>query len=241
MIKVSNLANHKTIVCPVFEFEIIPSELTTFLKNRGIDFENYTALFSGKAKQNLPLIGTGRETIYLLGLGKDSKKIYDISRHFFYNSTIQGNISVFATDIAAHLKDFAKGTVLASYRMDHFKKERKKGFEVEEIEFFGENLDLNLAKEGEIVAKSTKIILQWMDFPANHKTPLQVAKWMQDEAISKNISITVHNKQKCEEMGFHALLAVGKGSKNADPCMVEIHYKHPEAKTKLGFVGKGVT
>ncbi|MGL4632032.1 MAG: leucyl aminopeptidase family protein, partial [Leadbetterella sp.] len=45
----------------------------------------------------------------------------------------------------------------------------------------------------------------------------------------------------CEEMGFHALLAVGKGSKNADPCMVEIHYKHPEAKTKLGFVGKGVT
>ncbi|MCF2504224.1 leucyl aminopeptidase family protein [Dyadobacter sp. CY107] len=83
-------------------------------------------------------------------------------------------------------------------------------------------------------------IMDLMNAPSNYKNPATLAEWAKESGENNGYKVTVLDKSRLEELGMHALLAVGKGSE-APPLMIVSEYE-PEHYTKtVALVGKGVT
>lgn len=83
-------------------------------------------------------------------------------------------------------------------------------------------------------------IMDLMNAPSNYKNPATLAEWAKESSENNGYKVTVLDKSRLEELGMHALLAVGKGSE-APPLMIVSEYE-PEHYTKtVALVGKGVT
>ena len=77
--------------------------------------------------------------------------------------------------------------------------------------------------------------------PANLLTPALFAAALEKMAAGLPVQAQVYRRQELEELGLHALLAVGTGSGN-DPCLAVLRYTGaPGSGERLGLVGKGVT
>lgn len=83
-------------------------------------------------------------------------------------------------------------------------------------------------------------IMDLMNAPSNYKNPATLAEWAKESGEKNGYKVTVFDKARLEELGMHALLAVGKGSPEP-PLMIVSEYE-PEQYTKtVALVGKGVT
>jgi leucyl aminopeptidase len=150
-------------------------------------------------------------------------------------------VAVFADPVIKHIKDVVNGIYLAPYKIGHLKTEEKKLFGITEIDLISVKDIQNEINFGRDLAESQTKIMQWMNLPANHKTPSQVAGWMADGGKKHGFEVKIHDADACLKMGLHALLAVGKGSVESPACFVVMHYKPADAKKKIALIGKGVT
>ena len=83
-------------------------------------------------------------------------------------------------------------------------------------------------------------MIRLVNLPANKKAPEVLANWAVNSGKQNGFNVTVFDKEKCEEIGLHGLLAVNRGSE--DPArFIIMEYKGTGAKQKVGLVGKGVT
>ncbi len=78
------------------------------------------------------------------------------------------------------------------------------------------------------------------DGPPNIVTPTYVSEHIAERARALGLQVQIWGAQKLREMGFHAMLAVGGGSKH-EPQFVVIEYKPANYKKTLALVGKGLT
>ena len=84
--------------------------------------------------------------------------------------------------------------------------------------------------------------MELVDAPANHKRPQVLADWMEKSGKENNFSVNTINKKELAEQGFHALLAVNRGSEDPACCIVaEYKGANSENSPTIALVGKGVT
>ncbi|HEY3384943.1 MAG TPA: leucyl aminopeptidase [Saprospiraceae bacterium] len=101
------------------------------------------------------------------------------------------------------------------------------------------NVDEQVAKDGITIGLVQQEVMNLVNTPASHKSPAYLGAWASRSAAQYGYTANVLDKQDLTTMGMHALLAVNRGSEQPAVCVVT-HYKHPEAKKKIIFIGKGV-
>jgi leucyl aminopeptidase len=105
--------------------------------------------------------------------------------------------------------------------------------------FIPPGINEHVAADGITIGLVQQEVMNLVNTPASHKSPAYLGAWASRSAAQYGYSATILDKQDLTTMGMHALLAVNRGSEQPAVCVVT-HYKHPEAKQKIVFIGKGV-
>ncbi len=90
-------------------------------------------------------------------------------------------------------------------------------------------------------AETIKSCMALVNEPANHKRPQKMADWMLQSGQQHGFDVEVLNKAMLEEKGFHALLAVNRGSEDPACCIIAKYLKGDDSIPTICLVGKGVT
>ncbi|MCF2500873.1 leucyl aminopeptidase family protein [Dyadobacter chenhuakuii] len=144
------------------------------------------------------------------------------------------------------IENALNGIVLGGYDLQLYKTEPKPlsaFFNTGTLSVLTENHSPEIDEALIVAQKTARVQMRIMDLmnaPSNYKTPATLAQWATESGEKNGYKVTVLEKSRLEEMGMHALLAVGKGSE-APPLMIVSEYE-PEHYTKtIALVGKGVT
>ncbi len=93
-------------------------------------------------------------------------------------------------------------------------------------------------------AQGTMFARDLVNEPPNHLYPESFAKRVRDELQPLGVTVEIMDGKKLEKLGFHAHIAVGKGSERG-PYALVMRWQGETKKTSdakpLAFVGKGVT
>ncbi|WP_031529362.1 leucyl aminopeptidase family protein [Dyadobacter crusticola] len=137
------------------------------------------------------------------------------------------------------------GIILGGYNLQLYKTEPKP-FSV----FFESGLLQILTEDGtsieETISSAQKTalvqlrIMDLMNAPGNYKTPESLGEWAKKSGAANGYSVSVFDKEKLQELGMHALLAVSKGSAKP-PVMIVSEYVPANYTKTVALVGKGVT
>jgi leucyl aminopeptidase len=76
--------------------------------------------------------------------------------------------------------------------------------------------------------------------PSNRKSAISVAEYAVESGKSHGFGVEVFDEKRLEKEGFHALLAVNRGSENP-PRFLILTYEGTDPTRHIGLVGKGVT
>lgn len=256
---ISNVATHTIQVIPLMEGDKLPAQLQKIARLTGIDNETLIADFKA-TKKEIFVIYPIKKTftkVYLLGLGKPATMADSVAvaRSFFYKNKkkltdgFSINLAIGNTENLAEY--LANGLYLAEYEIGFLKTkplEEADCFSIETaIEWVcaankTEKIQAEIEK-GKAMANTQQHILRLMDSPANYKNPQKVADFALESGRNYGFDVKVFNEIQCEEIGLHALLAVGKGSVENPARFIVMEYKSPRAKpdSVIGLVGKGVT
>ena len=95
--------------------------------------------------------------------------------------------------------------------------------------------------KGLIIADAVNRARTWVDMPASHLTPTDLANHAEQLAAKHKLKCTVFGKDEIIKLGMGGLYGVSRGS-SQDPQFVILEYTSKKAKAPtLGFVGKGIT
>ncbi|UBM57754.1 leucyl aminopeptidase [Marinilongibacter aquaticus] len=227
-------------------------ELEEQLSSKG--FEWAVDSFAAEKGESLVFLKESRQLKQvLLGLGKNAKNadVLFVFRQFFaaQKTKLKGKIVLDLRGLEGYAEFVANGTLLASYNIGLLKTREK-----EEESVFNKGSELFIwvdedkeklaklaVKKGLETAETQMNVMALADAPSSHKSPDFVAKYIKKSGKKNGFEVQVYDEKACAEMGFHALLAVGRGSVDRPPRMVVMEYKGKKAKKKVGLVGKGVT
>ncbi len=76
--------------------------------------------------------------------------------------------------------------------------------------------------------------------PSNRKSAISVAEYAVESGKKHGFGVEIFDEKRLEKEGFHALLAVNRGSENPARFLI-LTYEGPDATRHIGLVGKGVT
>lgn len=226
-------------------FELFTEESWT--ENRKNYNKNIPLLFSGKKYE--VFIDAKDETItYFIGLGKSDLQNFEFQQVAVkFSQANRKNFQAYPTLISADLitesqfEEFIKGLFLGTYQYP---------FEKNHV-FWNENFELHFGnisqKKLDTVISRTEALCEgqtacqdWLNKPANLKRPDAVTTYLKNLAKKNQLTHTVFNRKKCEELGLGAFAAVNQGSAY-DAAFTILEYKSnvKNAKT-FGLVGKCV-
>ncbi|MEY4539947.1 MAG: hypothetical protein RLZZ306_1704 [Bacteroidota bacterium] len=226
----------------------------THLQKVSNDFELNLELLKQDFKADLKefqiVYSPQNQKVILLGLGKNpnSSDIIKAFRTLFLKqkSKFPNEVTIDVQNLSEDWTEYAViGSMLGGYDLDLYKTEDKKTFPVFEkggiinILSTAESAEKAIIR-GKAISKTQMQMFDLMNAPANKKTPQTLAKWAIDSGKKFDYSVTILEKQQLKSQKLEALLAVGQGSEHP-PVLIIMEYKSPEAKQKIGLVGKGVT
>ena len=90
------------------------------------------------------------------------------------------------------------------------------------------------------VCEGTTLAREWINIPANDKTPEKLTRAIVGRAKKQGLKVRVLNETQLKQKKFGALLAVAAGSQSK-PSLVTLEHRVPGAKKTIALVGKGVT
>ncbi|MGR3811546.1 leucyl aminopeptidase family protein [Jiulongibacter sp. NS-SX5] len=210
--------------------------------------------FSAKKGEQFTFLtqNLGYPQVTLLGLGKvtaDETQMINLFRSVFSKnkSDWRGEIIIDLRGSSEQLAHAVNGIELASYELGMLKTKKAEkpdlfSDESSSITFWVEAVNDQLQNALEVGLKTgetQKNIMALVDSPSNYKTPEIMAEYIQKSGAANGFEVTVYDEKQCEELGFLALLSVGRGSVDRPAKMVVMEYKG--GNRKVGFVGKGVT
>jgi len=117
------------------------------------------------------------------------------------------------------------------------KSEKKKEF-LTDI-FIGAKITPEDTKKAEVITRAVNYVRDLVNNPANMITPEYLANEAKKIVKKNKLKLTLFGTKELKKNKMNAILAVGSGSKN-EPRFAAIEYKHPKAKKKIAFVGKGI-
>ncbi len=92
----------------------------------------------------------------------------------------------------------------------------------------------------ETICRGTALARDWVNLPANAKTPRELARLITRAARQAGVSTTLMDAIQLKRLKMGALLAVGAGSSHP-PTMLILDHKPARSRETLVLVGKGVT
>jgi leucyl aminopeptidase len=139
----------------------------------------------------------------------------------------------------------AEGFLLAGYRFDRYKRERKPSA-VQQLVLVGEDApkpaDWKPALEAaDEVAGFVFAARDLVNEPPSVATPAHVAKHAERLAVdTPGLKLEVWSGRRLEREGLSGLLAVARGS-HEEPRFIQLRYAPAGAKKRVALVGKGIT
>jgi leucyl aminopeptidase len=240
----------KVVIFPFLQDE----NFETYLQKVSTDFElNFELIkqdFKAELKEYQVVYSPQNQKVILLGLGKNSNSL-DIIKAFRtlflkQKSKLSNEVTIDVQNLPKTWVEYAViGSMLGGYDLDLYKTEDKKTFPLFTKEGIINILSTSESTgeaiiRGKAISKTQMQMFDLMNAPANKKTPYVLAKWAVDSGKKFDYSVTILEKQQLKSQKLDALLAVGQGSEHP-PVLIIMEYKSPEAKQKIGLVGKGVT
>lgn len=211
--------------------------------------KSYLGGFAGKAKEHVFYADQDGNKYHVWGLGKkrDSFSISNAVRSFFYNQkkNLKGQVEIKLNDeVAKFAAEISQGLHLGKYEIGYLKTaddDTETWYDNGPNFSFSGSFDSADIQKGRDFATAQMRIMKWGDAPGNYKTPQILAKWIVESGKESGFEVEIYDKNKLEELGFHALLGVGRGSRENPPLFCLLKYTHSDAAKTIGLVGKGVT
>ncbi len=217
--------------------------------------------FDGRSHQTqviyTPQLPTPR--VILVGLGK--KEEFDIERvrqaagsamgaccktRSRRIATIVHGVGIGGLDAEACAQATVEGSLLAAYRYQTHRTRSEEDMSLPDTLILVEREEDKLPaftkglERGQILAEATNYARDLVNAPGNFSNPLQLAESARKLASQGNLTCDILNKDKLEELGMGALLAVGQGSA-VPPCMIVLTHRGSDPDQLLSLVGKGIT
>lgn len=220
------------IIINKFEGKTTDYELAnTFLPQ---DFEGKKGeIFVLHSHRQLPA-----DYIFVLGLGKEEELDNNIIREGVSKAIKKCNglkLKTVAIDFSANFNYGAPavlGAEISNYNFDKYKTKKENAIET----LYLSNVDKDMVDRSILVADSMKLARDLANEPAQYSTPSKLAEVALD---IEGVETEVFNKEKIEELGMGAYLAVAKGS-SQDPKFIHMKYSSPNPKKKIAIIGKGL-
>ncbi len=143
----------------------------------------------------------------------------------------------------AVIESLLEGAGLANHRYDDYKTDKDR-HALKRIDLlvppdtakaFGK-----LPARVEQVCRGSLMARDWVNMPANDKTPAALARAIAGRARSTGLRVKTFGRNELEKEKFGAIMAVSAASRNA-PAMVELVYAPKGVRKTVVIVGKGVT
>jgi len=240
----------KVIIFSFLQDDNFETHLQKVIDDFELNLELLKQDFKADLKEFQVVYSPNNQKVILLGLGKnpDSSDIIKAFRTMFLKqkSKLPNEVTVDVQNLPETWIEYAViGSMLGGYDLDLYKTEGRRTFPVFEKKGIINILSASETAEkfiirGKAISKTQMQMFDLMNAPANKKTPYVLSKWAVDSGRKFNYSVTILEKQQLKSQKLDALLAVGQGSEHP-PVLIIMEYKSPEAKQKIGLVGKGVT
>ena len=200
--------------------------------------------FSGEAGQlKIVFVNSPLERIVLAGLGK--KFNLEATRRILGKAISSldkavSKVGLYATGLEDYLEDLLVISLISNYQYSHKKNKQVK--ELTEIVIVADKEpSQDVFKRSAAVANGVVIARDLANAPSNLMTPKSLAAAAKKVAKEiAGLSCKIKGLPELTKENFGALLAVSQGS-HQEPQLIEMSYKHPQAKRRIALVGKGVT
>lgn len=209
--------------------------------------KNIDLFFSGK-KFEVFIDVADEKVIYFIGTGKNNAQDFEYQQIATkFSQSYKKNFVATPTFISAEncsenqFSEFYKGLYLGTYSYPFSKNHTfwDSSFKIDTDSINNENLEV-IQKKTEALFEAQTTCQEWLNKPANFKTPDLVSDFLKELSSKNNLKYTVFNRQKCKELGLGAFLSVNQGSAY-DAAFTILEYKSSQKDAKtIGLVGKCV-
>jgi leucyl aminopeptidase len=143
---------------------------------------------------------------------------------------------------AESVRAFAEGLLLGSYRFSLASgAARETGpSEVRILVPAGDQEATAAVSAARAVAEAVGLARDLANMPSSRKTPAWLAGEAARVAAASALTVRVREPGELDTEGFGGILAVGAGSAQP-PCLIELGYRPPGARTHVVLAGKGIT
>lgn len=199
---------------------------------------------------------TNTDKTLLLGLGEEDKLTLDSLRKAFFNAGKElMKFKIESTDIDIPefknicyldgIQAVAEGLLQSEYSFEKYLSEKKIIPSIKEVNLNviegKEEKSVEAIKEVENIVDGVFLARDLVNEPAITMTPKLLASNAKKELEELGVKVEIYGKEKIEELGMKAFLAVSQGS-SQEPQLIVMDYKgNPESSEKLALVGKGLT
>lgn len=199
--------------------------------------------------QDIVILGLGKEADLTKeklrrAFGKVQKKLVNLNSKKILIKPIKIE-SISEEDI---LKIIVEGLLLASYKFDKYKSERKKeknifvSIEIDSTDDIRIKNYEQLLDETKVLVQSTFIARDLVNEPANIIYPETLGEKVKDLGSEYNFEVEILDEKQAEEIGMQAFISVGKGSDKKPRVIVMRYFGDKDNMDKrLALVGKGLT
>lgn len=147
-------------------------------------------------------------------------------------------------DFTSHkneIASFLEGLLLANYRFDRHKTNKKNGYVITDIDIISNQLDKKDLLTIDTLVDAVFHARDFVNEPHSHQTAEKLAKDAKALGDSVGIKTEILNKSKIKSLKMGGVLAVNKGSVD-EPRFIIMEYKPKGAKNKkpIVLVGKGI-
>jgi leucyl aminopeptidase len=146
-------------------------------------------------------------------------------------------------------KAMTEGFILGSYQFSKYKSKKEKDEHINKIvisseDHSGQRTDKLLLQaglqQGEIVSGAVNYTRDLINHTPEDMTPDRMGQVAKELAKELKIDINVYDEKFLLKHGMNAFYAVSRGSAHK-PRLIHLAYKPKNAKTRVAFVGKGLT
>lgn len=205
-------------------------------------------LFSAKQGEIFVNVNLNREGTVYLALEKGLDGCHDKIRTAGFNlakKLVQEKVSKINLDCKEEdpklVSTLIQGILYSNYNFDKYKTTK---LDEEEIEVSLLNAPKALKdkiKELEVVINGVNIARDFVNTRAIDLYPESYANEIVKLFKGSKVKVEVYDKKQIEELGMHALLAVGSGSDKEPRFVVMKYFGNSETDKHITFVGKGLT